>query len=65
MYLITIIGHPIFLPWMPPPDSSLGMLSCILLIASIIGLYLTIITHLTFPELRNLPGRYYICKLYV
>ena len=31
-------------------------LSSGLLMASVIGLYLTIITHLVFSELRNLPG---------
>lgn len=31
-------------------------LSFVLMTASIVGLYLTIITHLLFAELRNLPG---------
>ena len=46
------------MPFFPPTNSSMGILSAILLIASIVGLYLTIVTHLLFSELRNLPGKY-------
>ena len=44
------------LPFMPASGSLLGNLTSALLMASVIGLYLTIITHLVFSELRNLPG---------
>ena len=37
-------------------DGFYALLSSILMISSIIGLYLTILTHLLFAELRNLPG---------
>ena len=42
-------------PWLPS-DGFYALLSSILMISSIIGLYLTILTHLLFSELRNLPG---------
>lgn len=41
--------------WLPS-DGFYALLSSILMISSIIGLYLTILTHLLFVELRNLPG---------
>lgn len=56
----SILGHQVFvcltgLPFMPT-TGTLAILSTVLLMASIIGLYVTIATHLIFPELRNLPG---------
>ena len=47
------------LPFMPSSKnggSFLAYLSFCLMTASIFGLYLTIITHLVFSELHNLPG---------
>ena len=52
------ISWEMALPFMPTAQNGglLAYLSLVLLTASIVGLYLTILTHLVFSELRNLPG---------
>jgi hypothetical protein len=44
------------MPFLPASESTLAVLTSVLLMASIVGLYATILTHLIFSELRNLPG---------
>ena len=50
------IKHYGNLPFLPNSEGFYAVLSSVLLISSIVGLYLTIITHCLFSELRNLPG---------
>ena len=55
VWISGILGVNVYYTW----DTNICLqanLSFGLQMASIIGLYLTIITHLVFSELRNLPG---------